>query len=320
MFLPKNHHFYCKLDQAKAALHACWYVSVSLHIRHGVSCFSADDSLQVCGEPFGSRSPQEQSHTSFYAIRRLCLLFIIMQSSLFSALAIVVFVIQLVVGIPLMRSKKRSWIYYVLLLAPIWGILAAYFISKKDPRHPELPYWAYDRILPPSITEQLTTMVFKVVDFRGRARRQEWAFAVTWYFVTPIVLMFIWSILINFLEDIDRTILTIVLIIWLLVLFACALGLVAVTVRRLHDIGESGWLIFLPMSFPFGFIFLLFSDILLLVFDSEKEANEYGPSSKYVRKENLDSPNTDNMVLGLPQQYGTGLGAIQNPASLQHQR
>jgi uncharacterized membrane protein YhaH (DUF805 family) len=52
----------------------------------------------------------------------------------------------------------------------------------------------------------------------------------------------------------------------------------AVTVRRLHDTGKSGWMLLIGLI-PFV------GPIILLVFyftDGEPGANQYGPSPKYV--------------------------------------
>ena len=51
---------------------------------------------------------------------------------------------------------------------------------------------------------------------------------------------------------------------------------IAVGVRRLHDIGKSGWMM-LVVFIPFvGAIWLL----ILFVMDSKPGANEYGPNPK----------------------------------------
>ena len=52
----------------------------------------------------------------------------------------------------------------------------------------------------------------------------------------------------------------------------------AVAVRRLHDVGKSGWLILIVLIPLIGAIWLL----VLLVTDSTSGANEYGPNPKEV--------------------------------------
>lgn len=50
----------------------------------------------------------------------------------------------------------------------------------------------------------------------------------------------------------------------------------AVTVRRLHDVGKSGWMILVGLIPLVGFIWLL----ILYVTDSDAGTNEYGVSPK----------------------------------------
>ena len=67
----------------------------------------------------------------------------------------------------------------------------------------------------------------------------------------------------------------------------------AVGVRRLHDIGKSGWnllLIFIPLV---GFIILL----VWFCKDSEPGSNQYGPNPKGAGKEILDHLVEDNELV-----------------------
>ena len=50
----------------------------------------------------------------------------------------------------------------------------------------------------------------------------------------------------------------------------------AVAVRRLHDIGKSGWMLFIGLIPLVGAIWLL----ILLLRDSEAGENKYGPNPK----------------------------------------
>jgi len=52
---------------------------------------------------------------------------------------------------------------------------------------------------------------------------------------------------------------------------------IAVTIRRLHDTGRSGWWILIALVPIIGGIWLL----VLMVLDSHKEPNQWGPSPKY---------------------------------------
>ena len=52
---------------------------------------------------------------------------------------------------------------------------------------------------------------------------------------------------------------------------------IAVSVRRLHDVGKSGWMLLIALIPIIGTIWL----IVLYLSDSEPGENEYGPSPKY---------------------------------------
>ncbi len=99
-------------------------------------------------------------------------------------------------------------------------------------------------------------------NFGGRASRSEfWWFQLFAFIVGVIVeIVFCWS----------NNAMTIVSGLLVLALLLPSLGL---CVRRLHDIGKSGWWIFLSLI-P------LIGGIILLVWyckDSQMEPNEYGP-------------------------------------------
>ncbi|WP_040725881.1 DUF805 domain-containing protein [Thiomicrorhabdus sp. Kp2] len=69
-----------------------------------------------------------------------------------------------------------------------------------------------------------------------------------------------------------------------------ALGLfipsLALSVRRLHDIGKSGWWLLLWLVPILGWIVLL----VFYVLDSEKEENKYGVSPKYQQNTESSEP------------------------------
>lgn len=105
----------------------------------------------------------------------------------------------------------------------------------------------------------------------GRARRKEfWMFQLFMY-VAVIALCIVASILTAISETLGMLVMVIIGI--------GALGLIVpgitLNIRRLHDIGKSGW--WLLLSFiPFG-------GIVLLVFaclDSQPGENQYGPNPK----------------------------------------
>lgn len=109
------------------------------------------------------------------------------------------------------------------------------------------------------------TVLKKYAVFSGRARRTEY-----WMF---FLFNFVFSLVLTFVDGLLGTV-------FLGVIYGLAVLIpgIAVTVRRLHDTGRSGWWILI------GFIPLI-GMIVLLVFtllDSQKSDNEYGPDPKNV--------------------------------------
>jgi uncharacterized membrane protein YhaH (DUF805 family) len=103
------------------------------------------------------------------------------------------------------------------------------------------------------------------VNFKGRARRKEfWGFFL-FNFIFMIALLVIGTLF----PDLEK--------LYPLYIFASLLPNLAVTVRRLHDINESGWLVLLACVPIVGMLILI---ILYLCKDSDA-SNMYGPSPKY---------------------------------------
>ena len=100
----------------------------------------------------------------------------------------------------------------------------------------------------------------KYAEFNGRARRSEY-----WYFVLFNVLISTFIFLISFVIGLWG-------ILSLLYSIAIFIPVIAVSVRRLHDTGRSGWNLLL------AFIPLIGAVILLVFFfqDSVIWENEYG--------------------------------------------
>jgi len=107
-------------------------------------------------------------------------------------------------------------------------------------------------------------------DFSGRARRKEY-----WMFTLVNAMIAIIAMVIdNVLGMADETIGCGPLYgLYTLAMFIPAL---AVAVRRLHDIGKSGWMLLISFLPFIGAIWL----IVLLVKDSNSGENKYGPSPK----------------------------------------
>ena len=108
--------------------------------------------------------------------------------------------------------------------------------------------------------------VSQYADFSGRARRTEY-----WMFVLFNAIFAVLAALLDVFLETNG-------IIYGLYILAMLLPGLAVLVRRLHDVGKSGWMIFITLIPLIGGIWL----IVLLVTDSNPGDNEYGPNPKNV--------------------------------------
>jgi uncharacterized membrane protein YhaH (DUF805 family) len=104
----------------------------------------------------------------------------------------------------------------------------------------------------------------KYAVFEGRARREEY-----WMF-------FLFNIIISFLVGFIDVLLGGEGVIATLYLVGVLLPTLAVTVRRLHDTGRSGWWLLISLIPLIGGIVLL----VFYVQDSEKGRNSFGPNPK----------------------------------------
>ncbi len=107
-------------------------------------------------------------------------------------------------------------------------------------------------------------------NFQGRARRQEYWMFLLFNIIFLIVAMVLDNVFGLAFEGIGYGPLYVVYSLAVLVP-----GL-AVAVRRLHDIGKSGWMILVGLIPLIGFIWLL----VLYVTEGEKGDNQYGPDPK----------------------------------------
>ena len=116
-------------------------------------------------------------------------------------------------------------------------------------------------------------------DFSGRARRTEY-----WMFVLfNMIFAFAWSFLLMFVfvltngTERDTNVYSYTgLIINLCYSIVLMLPGMAVTVRRLHDIGKSSWMMLVSLIPIVGGLWLL----ILMLTDSQPEENQYGPNPK----------------------------------------
>lgn len=107
-------------------------------------------------------------------------------------------------------------------------------------------------------------------DFTGRARRKEYWMFVLFNLIFAIAAMILDNILGISIEGIGYG------PIYGLYILATLIPGIAVSVRRLHDIGKSGWMFLIVLIPVIGAIWLL----VLMATDSNPGANQYGPYPK----------------------------------------
>jgi len=110
-------------------------------------------------------------------------------------------------------------------------------------------------------------------DFGGRARRSEYWYFVLFNLIFSIVAATLDNVLGIAMEGMGNY--GPLTIIYSLVVFIPGL---AVLVRRLHDVGKSGWMYFIALIPIIGAIWLL----VLLATDSEAGSNKWGENPKEV--------------------------------------
>jgi len=107
-------------------------------------------------------------------------------------------------------------------------------------------------------------------DFSGRARRSEYWYFALFNMIFVICAMILDNVLGIALEGIGYG------PIYLLYVLAMFIPGVAVVVRRLHDVGKSGWMYFIVLIPIIGAIWL----IVLLFTESQQGENKWGPNPK----------------------------------------
>ncbi len=117
------------------------------------------------------------------------------------------------------------------------------------------------------------TLKNRYADFEGRARRSEF-----WYFnLYAFLVILLCMALVGIGVATEIFILsTIGGIAYLIVALAMIIPNLAVSIRRLHDIGKSGWMILIAFIPIVGSIMLL----VFCVTDSQREPNQWGPNPK----------------------------------------
>ncbi len=134
-------------------------------------------------------------------------------------------------------------------------------------------------------------VIHNYANFEGRARRSEY-----WYFTLMTIIIFLVPVFIMFAgigsSNPDSPMYFIGLLLILLFWIALIIPTIAVSVRRLHDTGKSGWL-YLIGIIPFiswiGGIVLL----VLYCIDGDKGPNKYGPDPKGTNDLEIDQIGTE---------------------------
>lgn len=108
----------------------------------------------------------------------------------------------------------------------------------------------------------------RYAEFSGRSRRKEYWFFVLFYLIIYLGLAFIDGAAGTYDAQVQIGLLS--------GIFALAMLIpgIAVTVRRLHDTGRSGWWILISFVPLIGAIVIL----VFTVLDSQPGANQYGPN------------------------------------------
>lgn len=129
--------------------------------------------------------------------------------------------------------------------------------------------------------QSISTCLSKYATFSGRARRSEYWWFVLFYVILTIIAEILDSLFgtrIRFDHSTDTTYVYNVGWIQTVVWLAFLLPFISVQVRRLHDIGRSGWWWWLNIICCIGGIILF----VFYLLDSQPGDNQYGPNPKGV--------------------------------------
>ena len=111
-------------------------------------------------------------------------------------------------------------------------------------------------------------------NFNGRARRKEYWMFTLFFMLFLLASIFVFGALIGILGDNTGTILGGIILVALY--FGHLVPALAVTVRRLHDTGKSGWM-YLLVIIPYIGSLIIF---IFTVIKGDRGDNKYGPDPK----------------------------------------
>lgn len=139
-------------------------------------------------------------------------------------------------------------------------------------------------------------------DFSGRSRRMEyWSFQLMWWFVV-VAIVGITSAL-GLAPDVNgksepHPVALLILGIWVLANLIPALAL---TVRRWHDLGQSGWftmLFGLLSAIPLIGLIPALGNLIWFFMQGTEGENQYGPDPKQAEHDNLGSDRPPASITG----------------------
>lgn len=122
----------------------------------------------------------------------------------------------------------------------------------------------------------LDVLTDKYSDFNGRARRKEY-----WMWTLSVTIIFIFAMIMDNLLGLNFELMGQDFgygWIYLVAGIAHLIPGLAVVVRRLHDVGKSGWFYFIVLIPIIGVLWLL----VLLCTDGKKEDNKWGTNPKSI--------------------------------------
>lgn len=122
--------------------------------------------------------------------------------------------------------------------------------------------------------EAVRSVLSQYATFSGRARRSEFWFFLL-FCIIAIITAGIVGAVIGAIVGGTESAMTFGVILYYLCALALILPTLAVTVRRLHDIGRSGWWILIGLVPFIGAIIMLIFNIT-----DSKPDNQYGPNPK----------------------------------------
>ena len=126
-----------------------------------------------------------------------------------------------------------------------------------------------------TFTSAIATCFRKYADFSGRARRSEYWKFMFFTMIVEVLTTAVFTTIIPIVVDINGSEIS---LIYLAACLIFALPKLAVSVRRLHDIGKSGWFYFISLIPVVGQIIFF----IWCVKDSEARTNKYGQDPKEV--------------------------------------